>query len=52
MRKNECCFCSKEIKKDDEFNFVFGRASHKRCDKKYFKAQEKRINYGRRTIYY
>ena len=49
---NICCFCLQLITeqqlKDKEAHFLSGEWSHKDCDDKYFKKQEKSVKYTKR----
>ena len=45
MQKKTCAFCSKPIENLKEANLFFAEYSHKSCDNKYFKEQEKRVKY-------
>ena len=44
-QKKTCVFCDKSIENLKEANLFFAEYSHKSCDEKYFKKQEKRVKY-------
>ena len=43
FNKKICYYCKQEVKNNQESNFIFGIYSHKNCDEKYFRRQEKNI---------
>ena len=45
FNKKICYYCKQEIKDNQETNLIFGVLSHKKCDEKYFKRQEKKVKY-------
>lgn len=45
MKCKICCHCNKNILNLNETNYIFGKYSHKKCDNKYFKKQEKEVKY-------
>jgi len=45
----KCCICNKRINKGEEYNFVFGTYSHKKCDSEYWEKMEKNIKTGKKS---